>query len=97
MKETISILEGVWKFDNKVAKIFDKHVNQSIPHYNFLQKNISALSDWFLKDNSRVYDLGCSTGTTILEICKTNKNKKLEIIGIDSEKKMISLAKKKNK
>ena len=39
MKETISILEGVWKFDNKVAKIFDKHVNQSIPHSIIIEKN----------------------------------------------------------
>ncbi len=95
MKETISILERAWKFDSNVAKVFDKHVNQSIPHYDDLQKYITSLSEWFLKDNSTVYDLGCSTGTTILNICKKNKNRNLKIIGVDTGKKMISLARKK--
>ena len=95
MNKNISILERVWKFDSKVAKIFDKHVNQSIPHYDSLQKYISSISEWFLKDNSRVYDLGCSTGNTIINICKNNKGKKIKIIGYDTGKAMINLAKKK--
>ena len=95
MDKNISILERVWRFDSKVAEIFDKHVNQSIPHYDSLQKYISNISEWYLKDNSRVYDLGCSTGNTIINICKNNKGKKIEIIGYDTGKRMINLAKKK--
>ena len=95
MDKNISILERVWRFDSKVAEIFDKHVNQSIPHYDSLQKYISNISEWYLKENSRVYDLGCSTGNTIINICKNNKGKKIEIIGYDTGKRMINLAKKK--
>ena len=33
-------------------KSFDKHVNQSIPHYKELQLYISSLAEWFIKDGS---------------------------------------------
>lgn len=92
---TLSSIEGTWRFNDNVAKNFDKHVNQSIPHYKDLQLYISALAEWFIKDGSVIYDLGCSTGESIKNICKLNTKTKFEIIGLDSSKKMIDLAKKK--
>ena len=67
---TLSSVEGTWRFNDKVAQHFDKHVNQSIPHYKDLQLYISALAEWFIKDGSIVYDLGCSTGESIKNICQ---------------------------
>ena len=61
----ISLVEKTWRFNDKVAENFDKHVIQSIPHYQDLQKYLVQLSEWFLKDDTYVYDLGCSTGETI--------------------------------
>ena len=73
-KDTLSLVEKTWRFDNKVALKFDTHVNQSIPHYLDLQSYTVKLSEWFLKDNTLVYDLGCSTGETIKEILNLNKS-----------------------
>ena len=78
-KNTLSLVEKTWRFDNKVAKKFDTHVNQSIPHYLDLQNYTVKLSEWFLKDDTLVYDLGCSTGETIKQILNLNISTKFSI------------------
>ena len=94
-KPTLSSIEGTWRFNDNVAENFDKHVNQSIPHYKDIQQYVTSLSEWFIKDNTLIYDLGCSTGETIKNICKLKVSTNFKIIGYDNSKKMISLAKKK--
>ena len=93
---TLSSIEGTWRFNDNVAKNFDKHVNQSIPHYKDLQTYISALAEWFIKDGSVIHDLGCSTGESIKNICKLNTKTSFEIIGYDTSNKMIGWLKKIN-
>ncbi len=92
---TLSLVEKTWRFDDEVATKFDTHVNQSIPHYSSLQKYIARLSEWFLKDNCNIYDLGCSTGETINQLLKLKISTKYKIIGVDNSKKMLDLAKRK--
>ena len=59
----INSIEGnSWIFNKNVAISFDKHVRQSIPFYDLIQKYITSISEWFIKDHSIIYDLGCSTG-----------------------------------
>ena len=86
-----------WVFNKDVAKIFDLHVKQSIPFYDDIQKHISSLSEWFIKDRSIIYDLGCSTGETAKNIVEFNKKRKVSFnyVGLDSSPEMIKLAKKK--
>ena len=93
----ISAIEGTdWKFNKNVSNNFDKHVRQSIPMYDQIQKYICSLSEWFLKDGSNIYDLGCSTGETAKNIFKKFPNKKISYIGYDISKEMIKIAIKKN-
>ena len=66
----ISMIENTWRFNNTVAKKFDKHVNQSIPFYKEIQTYVTEISDWFIKDDNLIYDLGCSTGQTIEKLIK---------------------------
>ena len=92
----ISAIEGTdWKFNKNVSNNFDKHVRQSIPMYDQIQKYICSLSEWFLKDGSNIYDLGCSTGETAKNIFKKFPNKKISYIGYDISKEMIKIAIKK--
>ena len=95
MGKGFSSVEGSWKFTDNVAKSFDKHVYQSIPHYKEIQKYVNLLAEWFLKDETIVYDLGCSTGETINTILNSNISNRLRIIGIDGNRKMIKIAKSK--
>ena len=91
----MSLIENTWRFDDDVAQIFDKHVRQSIPHYDDLQNYLASIAEWYLKDNSLVYDLGCSTGATAIKLSELSINTKFKLIGLDQNKKMITLAKKK--
>ena len=54
-----------WKFDKNVVNNFDKHVIQSVPFYKISHDLTLNLSDFFLKQKSICYDLGCSTGTLL--------------------------------
>ena len=86
-----------WSFDKKVPKTFTKHISKSVPYYLDGHNLICELSDFFLKDKSYCYDLGCSTGTLLNKIKKRHNNKKINFIGIDSIQEMIKQAKKENK
>jgi tRNA (cmo5U34)-methyltransferase len=58
-----------------VASVFDDMLSRSVPYYQDVIKLISSLSAKNLKDDDIVYDLGCSTATTLLEISrKSDKN-----------------------
>lgn len=96
-KNKLNLIGKTWRFNDEVADAFDVHVAQSIPHYNDLQNYLVQLSEWFLKDDEVVYDLGCSTGETIKKILELKISTSFSIIGIDNSEKMITLAKKKIK
>ena len=72
-------------------------VVKSVPHYNDIQNYVVSLSEWYLKDKTRVYDLGCSTGETIKKISNLNLNNFVELIGIDQSSKMLQIAKQRIK
>ena len=87
-----------WSFAKKIAPLFDYHINKSIPFYKEFQWLCNEVSDYFVKDNSIVYDLGCSTGSYTKKLSERHKNKnKTKIYGIDLVPEMINFAKKKNK
>ena len=87
-----------WKFNGDTSKNFDEHVSKSVPLYNEGHDLICDISDFFLKSDSIVYELGCSTGTLTIKLAEHNKSKKdINFIGIDIEKDMIDVAKNKIK
>ena len=105
-KKQLSLGSGIhsvegnsWKFNKNVANSFDKHVRQSIPFYDQMQNFICSISEWFLKDESIIYDLGCSTGETAKNIknYNFNRNVNFKYVGLDNSDQMINLAKKKFK
>lgn len=84
-----------WSFGGKVHETFDNHVEKSVPYYKIGHDLVEKVSDFFLPDNSIVYDVGCSTGTLLKKISSRHKNKKIKLIGCDIEKGMVASAKKK--
>ena len=87
---------GKWNFGGKVPKNFQDHVSRSVPLYFEGHNLILKISDFFLKENSICYDVGCSTGDLIIKLSKYS-NKKIKIIGVDSEKEMANFCKRKLK
>ena len=95
LKKKISFkISRTWSFNKSVSKVFDAHVIESIPLYKRFNNQIAKISEFYLKDNAVIYDIGCSTGNYISEICKIKKNN-LKIVGIDQNKDMINIAQKK--
>ena len=87
-----------WTFEkNSVVKNFDKHVEKSVPFYKLSHDLILSLSDFFLKNDSTMYDVGCSTGTLIKSLQKKHKEKNINYIGCDVSKKMVKIAKQNTK
>ena len=85
-----------WKFGGETTKSFDQHVRKSVPLYLEGDNLICDISDFFVKDDSVVYEIGCSTGTLSIELAEHNKLKKgARFIGIDIEEDMICVANKK--
>ena len=84
-----------FRFDENVAEVFDDMLARSIPYYPDIQRMISTLAQRHYQEGTTVYDLGCSTGTTILKLSDRIKDDRLKIIGIDSSQPVIEKAKAK--
>ena len=81
-----------FKFNEDVAQVFDDMVSRSVPFYNEIHRIILDFSNYFLpKSGGVVYDLGCSTGTTISLLSKhlDGLNKSCHFVGIDNSEPMI--------
>tara|TARA_B100000989_G_C19510468_1_gene458758 strand:- start:177 stop:884 length:708 start_codon:yes stop_codon:yes gene_type:complete len=88
---------SAWSFDKNIPKNFDKHILKSVPLYHQMHWLCEQLSDFYIKENSLVYDIGCSTGTLLNNLAKRHKlKKKNKFIGLDVVKKMTTFAKKNN-
>ena len=85
-----------FEFDEEVASVFDDMLDRSVPFYKEMQRLSIVFANNFLENGSRVYDLGCSTATTLIELSK-NCNKDLKLIGIDNSKAMLERANNKSK
>ena len=85
-----------FEFDEEVASVFDDMLNRSVPFYKEMQRLTINFALNFLDENDKVYDLGCSTASTLIELAK-HSPKKLELIGIDNSEAMLSRASKKSK
>lgn len=77
-----------FKFGKKVAEVFDDMVNRSVPFYNEIQRMIAELAGKHALDNTVVYDLGCSTGTSLLAMNSTVKPG-ISFTGIDDSPDML--------
>ena len=77
-----------FKFDTKVVKVFDDMVTRSVPFYIEMQRMISELAGEYAVGGSSIYDLGCSTGTTMVNMNETVA-KDVKFVGIDDSSEML--------
>jgi tRNA (cmo5U34)-methyltransferase len=83
-----------FKFGVNVAKVFDDMVNRSVPFYGEIQRMMAELAADHAKEGSDVYDLGCSTGTTMIGM-DTMVSQKIRFIGVDDSQEMLDKCKSK--
>lgn len=72
----------------EVVTVFDDMINRSVPFYEEIQRMIAELGKDFAQEDSHLYDLGCSTGTSMLLLDKTVDNS-VKFVGIDNSQEML--------
>ncbi len=77
-----------FNFGEKVAKVFDDMLSRSVPFYGEIQRMIQEMSADFITSGSNVYDLGCSTGTTLIGLDKVAPQD-VKFVGIDDSADML--------
>lgn len=77
-----------FKFDAQVADVFNDMVGRSVPFYLEMQRMMSEIIPDCARPNTSIYDLGCSTGTTLLSLDK-RLDQSVRFVGVDSSAEMI--------
>lgn len=85
-----------FKFNAGVADVFDDMVSRSVPYYEEMQRMVCELARDFATPNSNLYDIGCSTATTMLAMNDT-VDPTVKFIGIDNSADMLAKGEQKAK
>lgn len=85
-----------FNFGEETAVVFDDMLGRSVPFYDEIQRMVAELSADYASPGSNIYDLGCSTCTTFLNIDKQlPPDFDVQYVGIDSSEEMLALARQK--
>jgi tRNA (cmo5U34)-methyltransferase len=82
-----------FKFNEEVVNVFDDMVVRSVPFYEELQRMLGEIAKGYCKPNTRIYDFGCSTGTTLMSLMHEVDDASVSFVGIDNSKFMLEKAK----
>ena len=83
-----------FEFDEEVAAVFDDMLQRSVPFYKESQKITEFFALKQLQNGGRLYDLGCSTASLLINIHR-GLEKESELIGLDNSEAMLDQARKK--
>jgi tRNA (cmo5U34)-methyltransferase len=81
-------------FDATTVQVFDNMVSRSVPFYGEIQRMTAELSAEFAAPGSTLYDLGCSTGTT-MHALESYVDPSVRFVGYDNSPEMIARARQK--
>ncbi len=88
-------IEKQFEFDEDVAAVFDDMLSRSVPFYKEVQEIVKHFTCKHIEEGSIIYDLGCSTASTLLNIERDCKGLGARFIGLDNSKAMLEQAKRK--
>ena len=86
---------GKFEFNEMVAEVFDDMLDRSVPFYKDVIAMSAEILGRSLQQGDVVYDLGCSTGTTLLHLARKLDTRNLKFIGVDNSKAMLDKARRK--
>lgn len=79
-------------FNERVVEVFDDMIDRSIPFYKEVIGASAQLLEGFLSPGDTVYDLGCSTGTSLLLFSRLLQHRGLHFVGLDNSGAMLDKA-----
>jgi tRNA (cmo5U34)-methyltransferase len=83
---------GSFRFNDQVASVFDDMANRSIPFYQEVIRLISEAALRFVPEKGHIYDLGCSTGNTLIQISRVLHGRGVSLKGYDPAVAMLKKA-----
>src|SRR5260370_17601811 len=83
-----------FEFNAEVAEVFDDMVARSVRLYEEQEKMVTAIGKDFCVPDTNVYDLGCSTATTLIRLCP-ELPPSVHLIGYDNSAAMLEQARHK--
>ena len=78
-----------FEFNESVTRVFRDMISRSVPGYELLLRLIGLYANVFVRDDSRVYDLGCSLGEVSLIINEQASATDISIVAVDNSPSMI--------
>lgn len=77
-----------FKFGNEVVTVFDDMVSRSVPFYDEIQRMVAEMGKDFAVPDTNLYDLGCSTGASLILLDKV-VDEKVKFVGLDDSNEML--------
>ena len=87
---------GDFRFDRDTAAVFDDMISRSIPLYDEIQRMSGEIATDFARPQSNLFDLGCATGTSLVELDAVI-DPAVRFVGVDSSRDMLDKARQKLK
>jgi tRNA (cmo5U34)-methyltransferase len=85
-----------FRFDSEVTAVFDDMLDRSVPFYREIQRMGAELTVDFTQPGTNVYDLGCSTCNSFLQIDRLMQpGVDCRFVGVDSSEEMLAKARSK--
>jgi tRNA (cmo5U34)-methyltransferase len=76
-------------FDDRVVRVFPDMINRSVPGYGLIVPMIGMLARRYARENTVLYDLGCSLGAVSLAMQTTVREPGVRIVAVDRSADMI--------
>jgi tRNA (cmo5U34)-methyltransferase len=87
-------IEKQFEFDEQIAAVFDDMLKRSVPFYEEAMSLTKHFALAYLNEGGRLYDLGCSTASTLLDI-ERELAVPATLVGIDNSPSMLEQAQRK--
>ncbi len=75
-------------FGERVARVFDDMLDRSVPFYQEIQRMITEMAQDFAVPGTNIYDLGCSTGNTLVNLDEVVPSD-VRFVGVDYSEEML--------
>lgn len=80
-----------FQFDEEVTRVFPDMIARSVPGYAATLSAAGALAARFAQPHSRLYELGCSRGATLLSMARAlNPEIPFTLVGVDTSEAMLT-------
>ena len=81
---------GLFTFDQAVVGVFPDMIQRSVPGYATVIAMTGLLAARHARPGTRIYDLGCSLGASLISVACHQETTDCEIIGIDKSEAMLT-------